>query len=203
MNNNTETKTFKAEVYFMPVRFEVSNDAFSFSKRDAARASQLGIKGYTTNGTPIAEVVIWTPGNQDDSWSDAVPEDLAKTFNPCEDTTIRAPRYVPVSFVKDLVLNDEVRTVTGSGATIIWRCADYQGLRGDARPEDVLNLNLSATINTLKRILDGANYKSKDVRRHASQLVMFLRMAGATDEAQEYQNKINEAEAVKTEYRFV
>lgn len=203
MNTNTNNNTFEAEVYFMPVNFEVSNDEFSFSKRDAARASQLGIKGYTTNGTPIAEVVIWTPGNQDDSWSDAVPNDLANTFNPAGDTTIRAPRYVPVSFVKDLVQNEEVRTVTGSGTTIIWRCADYQGLRGDARPKDVLNLNLSATINTLKKILDNANYKSKDVRRHASQLVMFLRIAGATDEAQEYQNKINDAEEIKTEYAFV
>lgn len=202
-------KIIPAEVYFMPVALEVCDLSKSFYKKDAERAKALGIDGYE-DGTPLVEVVISTPGAEDSSWNnDGLPKELDSlfTFYNCgADGEIihRGPRYIPASFAAKLCKFDEVETSVAPEIKIAWRLNDYQGLKGDSKAKDVLNINLSYTIRQEKEYLAGADLKKDDTKRNiAKNLVVFLKLAGAAEEASEWEAKIRDAEEVKTEYAFV
>ena len=208
MNTNTEIQTFNAEVYFMPVAMEIADLSKSFYKQDADRAEALGIDGYE-DGAPLVEVVISTPGMEDNSWyNDRLPKELEAYFafyNYVKDpnSAYRGPRYVPASFAAQLCKFDGVETSVAPEVKIAWKCSDYQGLKGDNRAKDILNINLSYTIKQLKNNLADADLKDKIYRDRAKHLVTFLKLAGAADEAYEWEAAVREVEEVKTEYSFV
>ena len=65
------------------------------------------------------------------------------------------------------------------------------------------SLALLSPLRQIKNNLENADLKDKVYRDRAKHLVTFLKLAGAADEAYEWEAAIREVEEVKTEYSFV
>lgn len=193
MNNNT---TFNANLYIMPIPLEIADMSVSFYQKDASRAKLLGITGYE-DGSPLCEVVFQSPEDDNTSWYNGdMPGYLQACLGADDDHNVAAPRYVPASFVRDLILFDGVQLHTVNEAVKIdVKLNSYQGSRGDSSARYVLNCNLTAAVKVWTKATEEGQKKGdkREFAKHARGLATLLELAGRKEEAEGWRQKATEA----------
>ena len=196
MNNTNNTTTFDSNIYIMPVPLEVADMSVSFYRADAARAKLLGITGYE-DGVPLCEVIFQDPEDDDTSWYNGdMPKYLQACLGADDDHSVKAPRYVPASFVRDLILFDGVQLHTvNENVKVAVKLNSYQGSRGDSSARFVLNCNLTAAIKVWMKTTEEWQKKGdkREFAKHARGLAALLDLAGKKEDAAEWRKKATEA----------
>lgn len=191
----TEPESFTANIYIQPVQLEIADFKNSFTRVDAARAKLLGITEYD-DGAVLCEVLFQNPGDDNSSWYNCdMPQMLQAILGANEDHSISAPRYIPVRWVRDMILFSGIELHPNEHCTIRLKLNEYQGFKGDSSAKLVLNQNLTAAVLDGIKAAEEAEKKSdkREFARRAKRVATFLELSGRKTEAEGWRQKAEKA----------